>query len=123
VKSAASRLRAALAATLVHAEALELALVHRWLDNWRGVGLLAVGLHRMGYDLDLRQYDHGHWRASFYVTGLAHSILGGSAGGDCVAGCTGRRLGRDQSRRPQSVTARIVARTPEAPGSALDLNG
>jgi hypothetical protein len=21
----------------------------------------------------------GHWRASFYVTGLAHSILGGSA--------------------------------------------
>jgi hypothetical protein len=42
VKSAASRLRAALAATLVHAEAPELALVHRWLDNWRGVGVLAV---------------------------------------------------------------------------------
>jgi hypothetical protein len=76
---AVGRLRAALAAVLVQAEAPELALVHRWLDNWRGVGLLAVGLHRAGYDLDLRQYGDGHWRASFYVTGLAHSILGGSA--------------------------------------------
>jgi hypothetical protein len=25
------------------------------------------------------KYGDGHWRASFYVTGLAHSILGGSA--------------------------------------------
>jgi hypothetical protein len=33
VKSVASRLRAALAAELVQAEAPELALVHRWLDN------------------------------------------------------------------------------------------
>lgn len=60
---AASRLRAALAAVLVKAEAPELALVHQWLDNWHGVGLLAVGLHRIGYDLDLRLYGDGHWRA------------------------------------------------------------
>jgi len=79
VKSVAGRLRAALAATLVQAEAPELALVHRWLDNWHGVGLLTAGLHRTGYDLDLRQYGDGHWRATFYVTGIAHSILGGSA--------------------------------------------
>src|SRR4249920_1381139 len=79
VKSAASRLRAALAAVLVQADEPEMALVHRWLDNWRGVGLLAVGLHRTGYDLDLRQYGDDTWRATFYVTGLAHSILGGSA--------------------------------------------
>ena len=77
--SARGRLRAALAAVLVQAEAPELALVHRWLDSWHGVGLLAVGLHRIGYDLDLRQYGDGHWRATFYVTGIAHSILGGSA--------------------------------------------
>jgi len=77
--ASARRLRAALSAVLVQAEAPELALVHRWLDSWRGVGLLAVGLHRIGYDLDLRQYGDGHWRASFYVTGFAHSILGGSA--------------------------------------------
>ncbi len=76
---AVRRLRAALATVLVQAEAPELPLVHRWLDNWRGVGLLAAGLHRIGYDLDLRQYGDGHWRAWFYVTGLAHSILGGSA--------------------------------------------
>jgi hypothetical protein len=57
----------------------ELRLLHRWLDSWHGVGLLAVGLHRTGYDLDLRQYGDGHWRATFYVTGIAHSILGGSA--------------------------------------------
>ena len=76
---AARRLRAALAAVLVQAEAPELALVHRWLDNWHGVGLLSVGLHRTGYDLDLRQYGDGHRQASFYVTGFAHSILAGSA--------------------------------------------
>src|SRR5678815_2613761 len=60
VIAATRRLRAALAAVLVQAEAPELALVHRWLDNWRGVGLLAVGLHRTGYDLDLRQYGDDH---------------------------------------------------------------
>ena len=63
MKSAASRLRAALAAVLVPADAPELALVHQWLDNWRGVGMLAIGLHRVGYDLDLRQYGDGRWRA------------------------------------------------------------
>ena len=76
---AALRLRAALAAVLVQANAPELALVHNWLNSWRGVGLLAVGLHRIGYDLDLRQYGDGHWRATFCVTGRAHSIVGGSA--------------------------------------------
>jgi hypothetical protein len=79
VDRARRRLRAALASVLVQAEAPELALVHRWLDNWHGVGLLAVGLHRIGYDLDLRQYGDGHWRATFYVTGIAQPILGGSA--------------------------------------------
>jgi hypothetical protein len=42
--------------------------------------LAVIGLHRIGYDLDLRQYGDGRWRASFYVTGFAHSILGGSHG-------------------------------------------
>jgi hypothetical protein len=78
--AATRRLRAALAAVLVQAEAPELVLVHRWLDNWRGVGLLAVGLHRVGYDLQLRQYGDGNWRATFYVTGVVHSITWSSAG-------------------------------------------
>src|SRR5262245_33172198 len=49
---ARGRLRAALAAVLVPAEAPELTMV----DRWRGVGLPAVGLHRTGYDLNLGQY-------------------------------------------------------------------
>ena len=40
---------AEMSAVLVKAEAPELALVHRWLDNWQGVGLLTVGAasHRL----------------------------------------------------------------------------
>ena len=76
---AGRRLQAVLGFLSLSAAEPELALLHAWLDGWRGVGLLAVGLHRIGYDLDLRQYGHGHWRASLYVTGFAHSILGGSA--------------------------------------------
>jgi hypothetical protein len=74
----ARRLRAALAAALVLADAPE-ALVHRWLDTWAGIGLIAVGLRRQGWDLQLTQYGDGNWRATFYVTGAAHSIVGGSA--------------------------------------------
>ena len=75
--AAARRLRAALVAVLVNVdEAPELALVHRWLDSWRGVGLLAVGLHRVGYDRHLTQYGDGHWRATFYVTGSSGRGMG-----------------------------------------------
>jgi hypothetical protein len=53
--------------------------MHRWLDCWTGIGLIAAGLHRHGWDLQLTQYGDGRWRATFYVTGAAHSIVGGSA--------------------------------------------
>jgi len=56
----------------------ELQMLHRWLDSWTGVGLIAVGLHRQGWDLQLTQYGDGNWRATFYVTGASHSIVGGS---------------------------------------------
>jgi len=79
VTSGGRRLRAVLGFLSLAPIEPELVLLHRWLDSWRGAGLLAVGLHRVGYDLDLRQYGDGHWRASFYVTGFAHSIFGGSA--------------------------------------------
>jgi hypothetical protein len=73
------RLRAALAAVLVQSPAPELQLVHRWLDTWSGLGAIAAGMHRQGWDLQLTEYGDGHWRATFYVTGQAHSIVGGSA--------------------------------------------
>ena len=57
----------------------KLRLLHRWLDSWTSVGLIAVGLHRHGWDLRLTQYGDGNWRATFYVTGAAHSIVGGTA--------------------------------------------
>lgn len=53
--------------------------LHRWLDSWRGVGYVAIGMHRQDWDLQLTEYGDGHWRATFYVTGMAHSIVGGSA--------------------------------------------
>ena len=72
-------LRAVLAFLRLPPRAPELQLLHRWLDSWTGVGLIAVGLHRQGWDLQLTQHGDGNWRATFYVTGAAHSIVGGSA--------------------------------------------
>jgi hypothetical protein len=42
-----------------------------WLDSWVGIGRVAVGMHRQGYDLQLTQYDER--RATFYTTGMEHS--------------------------------------------------
>jgi hypothetical protein len=56
-----------------------LRLLHRSLDSWRDLGDIVVGMHRQGWDLQLTGYGDGFWRATFYVTGQAHSIVGGSA--------------------------------------------
>ncbi len=47
-----------------------------WLDSWAGIGHVAVGMHRQGYDLQLTQYDERGWRATFYTTGMEHSPTG-----------------------------------------------
>jgi len=44
-----------------------------WLDSWPGIGHVAVGMHRQGFDLQLTQYDERGWRATFYTTGMEHS--------------------------------------------------
>jgi hypothetical protein len=44
-----------------------------WLDSWSGIGHVAVGMHRQGYDLQLTQYDDRGCRATFYTTGMEHS--------------------------------------------------
>jgi hypothetical protein len=74
-----ANVRAALRFLQLSPRALELRLLHRWMDSWTGVGLIAVGLHRPGCDLQLTQYGDGNWRATFYITGAAHSFVGGSA--------------------------------------------
>ena len=57
----------------------ELRLLHGWLDTWAGLGLVAAGMQRQGWDLQLTAYGDGSWRATFWVTGMPHSIAGGSA--------------------------------------------
>jgi hypothetical protein len=44
-----------------------------WLDSWPSVGHVAVGMHRLGCDLQLTQYDERGWRATFYTTRMEHS--------------------------------------------------
>jgi hypothetical protein len=39
-----------------------LCALRTWLDSWSGIGHVAVGLHRQGYDLQLTQYDDRGWR-------------------------------------------------------------
>ena len=41
-----------------------------------GIGHIAVGMHRQGYDLQLTVDDDRRWRATFYTTGMEHSPTG-----------------------------------------------
>jgi hypothetical protein len=44
-----------------------------YLDSWSGIGRIAAGMARQGYDLQLTRYDEKGWRATFYTTGMEHS--------------------------------------------------
>ena len=71
-----------------------------WLDSWPGLGHVAVGMHRQGFDLQLTQYDDRGWRATFYATRLEHSLTSAtgtawSLGQDASLNCRHRaRAGR-----------------------------
>jgi hypothetical protein len=47
--------------------------LHTWRDSWTGIGHVAVGMHRQGFDLQLTQYNDRGWRATFYTTRMEHS--------------------------------------------------
>ena len=51
------QLHAALGFARVPPDASGLGLLHRWLDCWRGVGDVVVGMKRQGYEVSLG--DHG----------------------------------------------------------------
>jgi hypothetical protein len=51
----------------------------RWLDRWAGVGLIAAGMARQGFDLELTRFGDDGWRATFAPAGRAHSVISGSA--------------------------------------------
>jgi hypothetical protein len=48
-----SLLAAAVGFLQLEPRAPELRLLHRWLDCWRGIGDIVVGMHRQGWDLQL----------------------------------------------------------------------
>ena len=62
----AALLTAALAAVRVNALEPELVWIHRWLDSWSGLGLIAVGMARQGFRLHLTNVEPGMWRATFF---------------------------------------------------------
>lgn len=69
----------------------------RWLDSWRGVGNVAAGIHRQGWDLQLTEYGDGRWAGDVLRDGrgaLHRRWLG--LGVDAVAGCAAAvREGRE----------------------------
>src|SRR5262249_16047827 len=77
-----------------------------WLDSWPGIGHVAAGMHRQGFDLQLTQYDERGWRATFYTTGMGHSPTSakGTGWGSARRGmrCSGQR-GRRGPRKPPIV--------------------
>ena len=70
---AATRLAAAAGAGPVLADC------RRWFDRWAGVGLVAAGMARQGFDLELTRFGDEGWRATFSPAGRAHSVATGSA--------------------------------------------
>jgi hypothetical protein len=55
-----------MAAVVIRAHAPELALVHRWLDSWSGIGLVVVGMAHQGFQVCVGEHGAGQWIAVFY---------------------------------------------------------
>jgi len=69
----------ALDAARVDAHLPVLGALRSWLNSWRGIGDVERGMARQGYDLQLTRYDANGWRATFYTTGMEHSITSATA--------------------------------------------
>ena len=65
-----SLLTAALGFALVDTQGMpapkEIQLVREWLDNWKGLGHVVVGMERQGYALSLTKITGDGWRATFH---------------------------------------------------------
>ena len=60
-----ANLRAALAFLRLPPTEPELELLHRTFDNWHGLGMVTVGVERLGYRLSVSHVAEGEWRAYF----------------------------------------------------------
>jgi hypothetical protein len=79
-----------------------------WLDSWSGIGHVAVGMPRQGYDPQLTRYDDRGWRATFYTTGmeaLADERDRHRVGTHAVARGPGRGAGCAEGHREAGVTS------------------
>ena len=56
-----------------------LGAIRSWLNSWRGIGDVERGMARQGYDLQFTRYDENGWRATFYTSGMEHSITSATA--------------------------------------------
>jgi len=68
-----------LEAARVDADLPALGALHSWLNSWRGIGDVERGMAHQGFDLQLTRYDERGWRATFYTTGMEHSITSATA--------------------------------------------
>jgi hypothetical protein len=80
-----------------------------WLDSWSGIGHVAIGMHRQGYDLQLTQYVDRGWRATFYTTGWSTRRRARPA--PPVAGGSGRRVASVAQRKRRGGGWTIAAKT------------
>jgi hypothetical protein len=58
-------LRTALVALRINQNEPELRLVHQLLDDWNGIGMIAVGMRRQGMWLSLTHVADGEWWCVF----------------------------------------------------------
>jgi hypothetical protein len=58
-----------------------LSALRTWLDSWSGIGYVAGGMAHQGFDLQLTRYDKRGWRATFYTTGMEHSLTSATGTG------------------------------------------
>jgi hypothetical protein len=68
-----SLLTVALVGALLPDPVPEVRMLRAWLDTWTGIGHVAVGMDRQGYDLQLTKYADRGWRATFYTSGMEHA--------------------------------------------------
>jgi hypothetical protein len=95
-----ANLRCALGLLRLTSSEPELTLLHRWLDSWSGIGLVALGMYRQGYRLSLSHIAEGEWRASFGTNtmfapsgyGVAASAMASGAGCGVVSGQDGEGI-------------------------------
>ena len=60
-------LRAALGFLTLEPREPVLRLLHEWLDTWRGIGEMVIGMKRQGYEVSLGDHGSEQWIAVFYA--------------------------------------------------------